>query len=248
MPVHDWTQVDAGIFHAFHHRWITAISDALNDGLLPPDYYALPEQIAGGVIPDVLTLEFSHSGGGGHGDGKPAGGTMLATEPIVELTDEAGFDHYVAKQKAIAVRHVTGDRVVAVIEIVSPGNKSSASAMWALTQKASELLQGGVHLLVIDLFPPSSRDPQGVHAAIWDHFSGRAYTLPDGKTLTVAAYESAMNVKTYVRAFNVGDSLPTMPLYLRAGGFVKLALESTYANAFSHMPGRWQQVLAASRP
>ena len=23
MPVHDWTRVDAGIFHAFHHDWIT---------------------------------------------------------------------------------------------------------------------------------------------------------------------------------------------------------------------------------
>ncbi|HEY2585448.1 MAG TPA: hypothetical protein VGI81_06785 [Tepidisphaeraceae bacterium] len=29
MPVHDWTKVDAGNFHAFHHRWISAISDAL---------------------------------------------------------------------------------------------------------------------------------------------------------------------------------------------------------------------------
>lgn len=35
MPVHDWTRVEAGIFHAFHHRWISAISDALNEGILP---------------------------------------------------------------------------------------------------------------------------------------------------------------------------------------------------------------------
>ena len=48
MPVHDWTRVDAGIFHAFHHRWISAISDVLNEGILPEDYYALPEQHAAG--------------------------------------------------------------------------------------------------------------------------------------------------------------------------------------------------------
>ena len=30
MPVHDWTRVDAGLFHAFHHRWIDALCDALN--------------------------------------------------------------------------------------------------------------------------------------------------------------------------------------------------------------------------
>ena len=35
MPMHDWTKVEAGIFHAFHHRWISAISDALNQGSLP---------------------------------------------------------------------------------------------------------------------------------------------------------------------------------------------------------------------
>src|SRR5581483_8630143 len=46
MPIHDWTRVDAGIFHAFHHEWITEIGRALNRGLLPPDYYALPEQQA----------------------------------------------------------------------------------------------------------------------------------------------------------------------------------------------------------
>jgi hypothetical protein len=47
MPVHDWTRVDAGIFHAFHHDWITEIGGALNGGLLPAGYYALPEQVAG---------------------------------------------------------------------------------------------------------------------------------------------------------------------------------------------------------
>jgi len=56
MPVHDWTRVDAGIFHAFHHGWITELARALNRGLLPSEYYALPEQHAAGFGTDVLTL------------------------------------------------------------------------------------------------------------------------------------------------------------------------------------------------
>ena len=44
MPIHDWTRVDAGLFHAFHQSWIVKLCDALNRGLLPPDYFALPEQ------------------------------------------------------------------------------------------------------------------------------------------------------------------------------------------------------------
>jgi hypothetical protein len=64
MPVHDWTRVTAGIFHDFHHEWISAIKRALNSGLLPPGYYALAEQIAGGMGPDVLTLELPNKGPG----------------------------------------------------------------------------------------------------------------------------------------------------------------------------------------
>src|ERR1700751_5613393 len=56
MPVHDWGRVEAGIFHAFHHDWITEMARALNRGLLPGEYYALPEQFAAGFGPDVLTL------------------------------------------------------------------------------------------------------------------------------------------------------------------------------------------------
>src|SRR5262249_41299321 len=59
MPIHDWTRVNAGTFHDFHHEWISTLKRALNGGLLPADYYAMAEQIAGGLHPDVLTLEGS---------------------------------------------------------------------------------------------------------------------------------------------------------------------------------------------
>jgi hypothetical protein len=45
MPIHDWTRVDEGIFHDFHHEWILTTRCALNDGRLPPEYYALAEQL-----------------------------------------------------------------------------------------------------------------------------------------------------------------------------------------------------------
>ena len=57
MPVHDWSQVDAGTYHAFHMAWITHLSEGLNAGILPSGYYALPEQHAGRYIADVLTLQ-----------------------------------------------------------------------------------------------------------------------------------------------------------------------------------------------
>ena len=53
MPIYDWTRVEAGIYHDFHHEWISEIKRALNRGLLPPDYYAMAEQVAAGFGPDV---------------------------------------------------------------------------------------------------------------------------------------------------------------------------------------------------
>jgi hypothetical protein len=56
MPMHDWTRVEAGIFHAFHHGWVSTICAALNLGVLSDDHYALPEQVAADIGPDVFVL------------------------------------------------------------------------------------------------------------------------------------------------------------------------------------------------
>src|SRR5437588_691481 len=46
MTLHDWTRVNAGIFHDFHTAWIIHLKETLKD-LLPPGYYALAEQHLG---------------------------------------------------------------------------------------------------------------------------------------------------------------------------------------------------------
>ena len=47
MSIHDWTRLEPGDFHHFHQRWISALTDSLNGGLLPPEYLAMPEQVTG---------------------------------------------------------------------------------------------------------------------------------------------------------------------------------------------------------
>jgi len=135
MPIHDWTRVDAGIFHDFHHEWISTIKNALNTGILPRDHYALAEQIAGGFGPDVLTLEGpANPPDGGSGSGQ---GLALATiEPKVSFRARTEADIYAAKASRVVVRHVSGHRVVAMVEIVSPGNKNTRAAIRAFAEKA----------------------------------------------------------------------------------------------------------------
>jgi hypothetical protein len=252
VPVHDWTRVKPGIFHHFHHRWISEISDSLNAGLLPADYYALAEQFAGGFGPDVLTLQEM----GRFESATPSnnGGQVgvLVAPPQVAIAGESDMEFYERKQKVVTVRHVSDDRVVAVVEIVSPGNKSGRRAFQAFVDKACDLIHRQIQLLIVDLLPPGPRDPQGVHAAIWEDFTGDdSYRLPQDKPLTLAAYESGLGVRAYVEHFAVGDSLVEMPLFLYAGGHVPLELDATYRSAFRAVPRRRRTVLEpgeASQP
>src|SRR5438874_10283076 len=237
MPMHDWTRVEAGIYHAFHHEWISEIGRALNRGLLPEDFYALPEQQAAGFGPDVLMLQERGASGGG-------AATATRPRPKTTFRAETPTAFYRRKKSTIVVRHVSGDRIVAMVEIVSPGNKSSTKAFRDFVDKAGQLLENGIHLLIIDPFPPGKRDPQGVHAAIWADVEDDAFDLPPGKPLTLVAYEANLTTRPYIEAIGVGDRLPDMPLFLEGSEYVDVPLEATYTAAWDTVPRRWQREIA----
>jgi hypothetical protein len=246
MPVHNWSRVDAGIFHDFHHAWIEEIKRALNAGILPPDYYAMAEQHAAGFGPDVLTLQAAPHGETEKEPGRtsPEGGiSVLAAPPKVRVTAETDMEFYRRKQNAVVVRHVSGDRIVAIVEVVSPGNKSSRHALRSFVEKAAQLLDQRIQLLILDLNPPTVRDPQGIHAAIWEEISGQEYFAPADKPLTLAAYESGFTVRAYVEPVAVGDVLGDMPLFLEYDAHVLVPLEGIYQNAFAVIPERWRVVV-----
>jgi hypothetical protein len=242
MPIHDWTQVEAGIFHAFHHDWITEIARALNRSVLPPDHYALPEQHAVGFGPDVLTLQQIGGGAETTDAGSQEGGVMLAP-PKLQPIAETDMAFYRRKQKTVTVRHVSGDRIVAIIEIVSPGNKAARNPLRAFVAKAAELLDQQIHLLIVDLLPPGRRDPDGIHGEIWQEIAGEEYAAPTDKPFTLASYESGLSVRAYVVHASVGESLTDMPLFLEPEQAVQVPLEATYMAAFNETPLRWRRVL-----
>jgi hypothetical protein len=244
MPIHDWTRVEAGIFHDFHHEWISTIRRALNDGLLPQDYYALAEQQAAGFGPDVLTLQsVQPENEDGSSDARPAATGLLLAPPRVRFMAQSPSEFYRRKKSTITVRHVSGDQIVAVVEVISPGNKGGRNALKALIDKACELLEHKIHLLIIDLFPPTKRDPNGIHAALWEEIADEPFTPPPDKALTVVSYEAELVIKAYIETVAVGDLLPDMPLFLEPGGHVLVPLEATYQAAWQAVPRRWRSVL-----
>lgn len=247
MPIQDWTRVDHGTFHDFHQGWAPLIRSALNNGLLPPEYEAKVEQHTDDGIPDALALRLTapSSGNGAAHPGPPAGlSTVAIAPPKVSFTTEFASDPYTRLRKTITVRR--DDRIVALIELVSPGNKSNRHGIQAFVRKVVSAIDHGIHVLVVDLFPPGPRDEKGIHPVIWSEFRDEPYTPPANQPLTLVSYDSGATYRAYVQSVAVGETMPDMPLFLAPGAYVNVPLESTYMAAFDGISRRTRDTLNAS--
>ncbi len=231
MAIHDWTRVPAGLFHHFHQDWTIEIARALNRGRLPRGVDALVEQRSGPREADVLAIERRAAP-------RPVGlngGVALRERPAARIVRRANKVFYADRANRVVVRHHLG-RILAVIEIVSPGNKDSRAALRDFVEKTVDFLRAGVHVLIVDLFPPTPRDPYGLHKAIWDEFLEEDFTFPPGKDRIVVSYETGLEQAAYVEPVAVGDALPEMPLFLTNELHVLTPLEPTYQAAWDASP------------
>jgi hypothetical protein len=240
MPVHDWSRVEAGTFHAFHTAWITHLSESLNAGLLPPNYYALPEQHAGRSIADVLTLQ---TPSGASALPPETGGVAVVDSPPQVRRRLASSPAARGSRRTLTIRHVSGHRIVALIEIVSPANKDRAAHVAEFADKEEAALLYGIHVLLVDLFPPGPYDPAGMHGAIWERLDDEPYLPPADEPLTLAAYVAGPTPEAYVEHLRVGLPLADMPLFLNPDRYINVPLESTYAAAYRGLPQYWRDVL-----
>lgn len=249
MPMHDWTKVEAGIYHHFHNMWLLTIARTLNSGLLPPTYYAMSEQVTLSAEADILTLQGPPQNGVRP---KPGRGvhTMSVTRPSVGLLEKEEISPRKRPRERVAIRHVSNHKVVAVIELMSPGNKSSHLRFTTFVRKAVAVLDAEVNLFVVDPFSPTARDPNGIHAVIWERLVKRRknrkpFALPADRPLVAASYGvSSGEVTAAVETFAVGQPVPAMPLFLTADEeYVTVPLEETYQAAWPDVPKVWREVL-----
>ncbi len=230
MPMHDWTRVDAGVYHDFHNRWVTHLTEALNSGLLPNNYYALGE--AGNVGPDLEQLSKSVA----VEEGKINNTRYLRKIVIRQVTEVTENELW------------TGDRIVAVAEIVSASNKVSQGRIKDFVENVLAALRYGVHVLVIDPFPPSRRDPQGIHGIIWKELGEQYFELAVDSPLTLVSYRAGSPITAYVEPTRVGAPLKDIPLFLTKTHSVPMPLEAGYMRAWAGEPRRWQFEISATTP
>lgn len=244
MPIHDWARVPASTFHDFHTAWITHLKEAMNGGALPSGYYAQAEQHMGRKIADVLTLHASTPEEFLELPEPIDGGVVAVAEVPPRVSRTRILTPSVKRlRRTLTIRHSSGHRIVALIEVLSPANKASAASVAEFIRKAEEALRAGIHLVLLDLFLPGRHDPDGMHGALMEGFCGETEEQPKDKPLTLASYSAGMPPVEYLEQVAVGDLLPAMPLFLSPERYVNLPLEATYAAAYRGIPAFWREVL-----
>jgi hypothetical protein len=156
---------------------------------------------------------------------------LTLEKPKTRIMAKSDNEFYTQKANRIAIKHHLG-KTLAIIEIVSPGNKDSSS----FVKKTVEFLRAGVHVLVIDLFPPTTRDPQGIHQLIWEDLTGQSFRLDSKEERTLASYQSFVEFTTYMETPTVGSKLPAMPLFIFEEYHVNVPLEETYLSSWQACP------------
>ena len=246
--VDDWTRVDAGTFHDFHQTFLVDLKRTLMGGLLPPGFYAHVERGFGAEIAsenegDLLTLQSDPSACGGTAvlDAPPATAVEVETATLKEAA------RYAAKADRLAIKRNVDHRVVALLELASPGNKDRPAAVDRFVGKLADALDREVAVVLIDLHPPTRHAPRGLHGALLEEIGG-AYDPPAGKPLAAAGWRTGPDARAYVQPLAAGDPLPTVPLFLSPDRYVTVPLAPDYAAARRSLGAWWVEVLNGARP
>jgi hypothetical protein len=168
---------------------------------------------------------------------------VLEHPPRVKYTEEQECDIYAESADRVAVYHANGDRIVAYIEIVSPGNKHSPMEVQKFVDKCNDALEGGIHLLIIDILPPGKHDPQGMHAALWRHRYSQSHGVTADEPLGLSSYRCDDVPRAYFQPLAVGQALPEMPVFITPLYYVNVPLDETYAESYRGVPQRWKRVI-----
>src|SRR5262249_13939841 len=140
--------------------------------------------------------------------------------------------------------HTSGHQVVALVEIVSPANKDRKLHVRQFAEKVVASLESDIHVLLVDLLPPTPHDPHGMHGAVWGYFDTAAVEVPADQPLILAAYAwDGDEPEAFLEPMAVGRRLIDMPLFLTPQRYVNVPLEATYLAAYRGMPQFWRDVL-----
>jgi hypothetical protein len=193
-------------WHGFLGTWAAAMARLLNAGVLPPGYYAVPFLDREGPAEiDIATL--------------PAAPELTVAVEWPSVND-------------VRVEVLTDDgdpQLAAAVELVSPTSKARTKARAAFVGKCAHYLERGCGVVVIDVV--TTEEPE-LHI---DMSTLLEVELP-ASALSALSYRSAdRNGKGQLSVWNVslavGETMPTVPLWLGGDLAVPLDLEASHRAA-----------------
>jgi hypothetical protein len=221
-------------WHAFHNAWATYLSSDLN-AKLPEGYFA-ESNVQFGIEIDVAAFEEEGvSAPGATQAAAPAGpatGTVASparsAPPAPALTVPFSPPTETVEVLVFDSRH--GPTLAGAVELVSPANKDRPESRDAFVAKCQSYLNSGAGLVIVDVVT-------GRLANLHDELLGRLNTgqpvARSGAELYATSYhpierDGAPALDAWHERLNVGQSLPTQPLWLRGGLCLPVDLATTY--------------------
>jgi hypothetical protein len=214
-------------WESFHSAWANTIVRRLNSHWLPRRYRSAPQAKLGALVEvDVATFEEERPLSN---VGSPNGG--VATAVWAPSRPTASLAVALPAQDVFEVRvydERRGRRLVAAVELVSPGNKDRPESRQAFVIKCAAYLQQQVSLVIVDVVTDRLAN---LHAELMELLNQSLETteLP----LYAVAYRNnkekdRWRMDLWYEPLTLGTALPTMPLWLASDLAVPLELEVTY--------------------
>lgn len=217
-------------FSSFHNRFVVYLCEVLKRNL-PPSYYVdtgervWVEYTPRYIEPDATLLRTD----------RPSSATATATlptrtTPVIVRGELVANDETTELFLEVLTRRNDDEQIVAVIEVLSPANKSSAGTGLALYRKKQrEVLAGRVHLIEIDLLRG------GEHTTAVQRERLREAAGEYDYHVCVNAFDHREEFVTY--PFPLTDRLPEIAVPLLPGeGAVPLDLQAAFDRTYDNGP------------
>jgi hypothetical protein len=218
-------------WESFHSSWATRIADALTERWLPPNYIAEEHAHLGPSVEiDVATFEREASAGAAEG----AVATVPAKVWAPPAADGALAAVFPDTFEVRVLSTDTGPKLVAAIELISPGNKDRQAERRAFAVKCASYLSQGISVIIVDIATNRRANLHNEVLQVMEAADGMR--LPPETSLYAVAYRPLRRGKgdeidVWRSPLALGQPLPTLPLGLRADLVVPVDFEATYAEA-----------------
>ncbi len=216
-------------WEGFHGQWPAKIVEGLN-AKLPPEYEAEPRVHLGAAF-EIDVAAYEAGTVESYTPTLPNNGSIATaawSPPRPALLLDA--DVPAPSEYEVLVYDVAHERrLVAVVELVSPGNKDLPENRRAFVQKCDALLLKGVCVAIVDIVTVRAAN---LYRDLTELIGASGATAVDTAIYAVACRGlrngDRWRVEAWQHELAIGQPLPTLPLWLTEQMSVPLDLEASY--------------------